>query len=413
MLVNRRTFLGGSLGVLAASRGGPAIAQNAPLKIGCVTTLSGAASILGKPQQMGMELFARKVNAAGGILGRKVEIVVRDDQSKPNVAVAAVRELAGDGVNIFAGVLASPVALAISGIAEELDIVFINAASHGNNLTHEDFHKNYFRVTDYSAMRIAAAARLMAERYPEVTRWGAILPDAEIGRSTIATFKARLPQFHRKLNNQDVTIDEPVVVKFGATDFRNAISTLLSSGADGVFIGVGGGDEVGFLQQAGQLGLSDRVKVFVSSGSDFQVAKALGKRIPKNYWNGHHWYFGAYEDVPVSVEVYKQYVAETGDKFPDGFIGMGYTAIAAVAAAARSNDFSTPALVKGLEGLTFDSVKGRLTIRAEDHQALCDVNYVQLTPDNSEMGWKVADYYKANGADFAGPATPGVAIRFD
>src|SRR3954467_6176263 len=124
MLVNRRTFLGGSLGALAASRGLPAIAQNAPLRIGCITPLSGAASILGKPQQMGMELFARKVNAAGGILGRKVEIVVRDDQSKPNVAVAAVRELAGDGVNVFAGVLASPVALAISGIAEELDSVF-------------------------------------------------------------------------------------------------------------------------------------------------------------------------------------------------------------------------------------------------------------------------------------------------
>ncbi len=399
---------------MAIARGFPAIAQNQPLRIACITTLSGAAGILGRPQRLGMELAARKLNAAGGILGRQVEIIVRDDQSRPNDAVAAMRELAGNGVKIFAGVLASPVALAMSGIAEELDSVFLNAASHGNNLTHEDFRKNYFRVTDYSAMRISAACRLMAERYPDVTKWGAIIPDAEIGRSTIATFRAGMPRYYRQLANKTVTIEEPVVVRFGATDFRNAISTLLSSGVDGIFVGVGGGDEVSFLQQAGQLGLSARVKVYVTSGSDFQVAKALGRRMPRNYWSGHHWYFGAYPNNAVSRAVFEQYVAETNDRWPDGFVGMGYTAIAGVAAAAaRVNDLGTASLIRGLEGLTFEAVKGNLTIRAEDHQALCDVNYVKLEPDESEMGWKVSDYYRVDGTDLAGPPTPGVPIRFE
>lgn len=413
MKTSRRTFLGGSLGALAAAQGKYAIAQSAPLRIGCITTLSGAAGILGKPQHFGMVLAAKKINESGGILGRQVEIVVRDDQSKPDTAVAAVRELAGSGIRIFAGVLASPVALAISGIAEELDSVFLNAASHGNNLTHENFRKNYFRVTDYSAMRIAAGSRLMAQRYPDVTKWGAIIPDAEIGRSTIATFKSALPKYHTQLNKKSVTINEPVVVKFGATDFRNAISTLMSSDIEGVFVGVGGGDEVSFMQQAGQLGLSKRIKAYVSSGSDFQVAKALGKRTPENYWNGHHWYFGAYKGDPVSDSVYNQYVAETGDKFPDGFVGMGHTAITAVAAAAaKAKDLSTAALINGLEGLTFDSVKGRMTIRAEDHQALCDVNYVKLAPADNEMGWTVVDFDKTNGAELAGAATPGKEIIF-
>lgn len=414
MVVSRRTLLGAAAGTLAIARGFPAIAQNAPLRIGCITTLSGAAGILGRPQRLGMELSARKLNAAGGILGRRIEIVVRDDQSRPNDAVAAVRELAGNGVRIFAGVLASPVALAISGIAEELDSVFLNAASHGNNLTHEDFRKNYFRVTDYSAMRISAACRLMAERHADVTKWGAIIPDAEIGRSTIATFRAGMPRYYRQIANKEVTIENPVVVRFGATDFRNAISTLLSANVDGIFVGVGGGDEVSFLQQAGQLGLSARTKVWVTSGSDFQVAKALGRRMPRNYWNGHHWYFGAYPDNPVSRAVFDDYVAETGDRWPDGFVGMGYTAIAGVAAAAaRANDLATPALIRGLEGLSFDAVKGRLTLRAEDHQALCDVNYIKLDPDETELGWKVSDFYKADGAELAGPATPGVPIRFE
>lgn len=414
MKISRRAFIGTSLGALAVSRGFPAFAQSGPIRIGCITTLSGAASILGKPQHLGMEIAAKKLNEAGGILGRQVEIVVRDDQSKPDIAVAAVRELAGEGVNIFAGVLASPVALAIGGIAEELDVVFLNAASHGNNLTHENFRKNYFRVSDYSAMRISAAARVMAEKYSDVTKWGAILPDAEIGRSTIATFRFAMPKYYGELNNKEVSIAEPVVVKFGATDFRNAISTLMSSDIEGVFIGVGGGDEVGFLQQAGQLGLSKKIKVYVSSGSDFQVAKALGKRTPENYWSGHHWYFGAYEDNPVSKALYDQYVAETGDKFPDGFVGMGHTAITAIAAAAaKAGDVSTGALIGALEGLTFDGVKGKMTLRAEDHQALCDVNYVKLGPDDSEAGWKVADFYKTDGTELAGPATPGTPIKFN
>jgi branched-chain amino acid transport system substrate-binding protein len=203
------------------------------------------------------------------------------------------------------------------------------------------------------------------------------------------------------------------VVKFGATDFRGAISSLLSSGVEGIIVGVGGGDEVGFVQQAGQLGLASRVKAFMASGSDFQVAKALGKHMPANYWSGHHWYFGAYADNPVSQALYQQYAAQTGDKFPDGFVGMGYTAISAVAAAAaRTGDLATASLIKGLEGLTFDSVKGKITIRPEDHQAMCDVNHVKLAPDEGDAGWKVADFKVSNGAEFAFPPTPGVPIKF-
>jgi branched-chain amino acid transport system substrate-binding protein len=413
MPLKRRRFVGASLGALAAMRGFPAIAQKAPIQIACITTLSGAAGILGKPQYLGVQLAAKRINEAGGILGRPVETIVRDDASNPNTAVAAVRELSGNGVRIFVGVLSSPVALAISGIAQELDIILVNAASHGNNLTHEDFRKNYFRVTDYSAMRMSAGSKLMAERYPDVTTWGGIIPDAEIGRSVIATARFAIPKYYREIAKKQVTFLDPAVVKFGATDFRSAISSLLSADVEGIVVGVGGGDEVGFVQQAGQLGLASRAKAFIASGSDFQVAKALGRHMPKNYWSGHHWYFGAYKDNPVSQNLREQYVAQTGDQWPDGFVGMGHTAVTSVAAAAaRAGDLSTASLIKGLEGLTFNSVKGDVTIRAEDHQALCDVNHVLLESDDTEMGWKVGDYKKSDGAEFAGPATPGVAIKF-
>lgn len=211
-----------------------------------------------------------------------------------------------------------------------------------------------------------------------------------------------------------MTIEEPVLVKFGATDFRNAIASLMSSDIEGLFIGVGGGDEIAFLQQAGQLGLSSRLKVMVNSGSELDVAKALGRRTPANYWTGCHWYFGAYPDNAMSQRLVKEAIAETKDEFPDGFVGSAYTAMTAIAEAAKvSGNLATPNMIKALEGLTFDTVKGKMRIRKEDHQAICDVNYANPEPDQSARGWSVKNVYKVSGEEFAGPPTPGSKIKFE
>ena len=412
MSTSRRTFLGASIGAIAASQGLPARSQNSPIRIGCITTLSGAAGILGKPQHQGMLLAAKRINESGGILGRQIEIIVRDDQSKPDVAVAAVRELAGSGVRIFAGVLASPVALAISGIAEELDSVFLNAASHGNNLTHENLRKNYFRLTDYSAMRISAGSRLMAERYPDVAKWGAIIPDAEIGRSTMATFRFAMPKYYMQLHKKAVTVNDPVVVNFGATDYRNAISTLLSSDIDGIFVGLGGGDEVGFLQQAGQLGLSSasgvcdvRQRFPGRQGARKADAGELLERTPLVFRR-----LCRQPDFRCALQAVCR---RNQRQIPRRVHRHGTHGLSAVAAAAaKAGDLPTKAMIGALEGLSFDTVKGKVTIRPEDHQAICDVNYVKLAPDQSEAGWTIADYYKADGAELAGPPTPGKEIEF-
>jgi branched-chain amino acid transport system substrate-binding protein len=410
MNISRRRFIAGATALSGLPM--PAIAQKAPIRIACISSFGGTYALFGDGHKRGTQIAAEMINQAGGINGRQIEIIVRDDQLKPDVGLAAARELAASGVHIFTCVLGSGVALALSGVMEELDSVFLNAASHGNNLTHEDFHPNYFRVTDYSAMRIGAGSHLMAQRYPEARTWGSIANDIEIGRSVIETYKVRLPQAYRELNKTDVEIKETVWVKFGAPDFRNEIARLMSQGVDGLLVGIAGTDETTFLQQAGQFGLAQRLKAIYTSGSEFVPAIALKDRTPKNYWSGFHWYYGAYPDNQVAKQVVESFRAKGWGRHPDGFVGMGHTTIMAIAAAMKAGaGESAKELVPALAGLKFDSVKGPITLRKEDHQALCDVNYALIGPAKNEDGWEVVDYARVDGTPFAGPPTPGVALK--
>ncbi|MBZ6078477.1 ABC transporter substrate-binding protein [Microvirga puerhi] len=414
MKINRREFMGGALGASAlAGFPMPAISQSAPIRIGCITSLVGGYSQFGQNHVRGMEIAAEAINAAGGVNGRKLEIVVRSDDLKPETAVAAARELAASGVRIFGGVNSSGVALALSGIMGELDSVLLTAAAHGNNLTHEDFRPNYFRVTDYSAMRIGAGSHLMAQRYPNVRVWGSISPDIQVGRSVVEVYNSRLPEAYRKLHNAEVQLKDTVWVKFGATDYRNEIARLISQGIEGLVIGVGGTDEATFLQQATQLGLASRLKAMYTTGSEFVAPMALKNRMPANFWSGFHWYYGAYRDNPIAKQVVETFRAKGYGQHPDGFIGMAHTVVLAIAAAMKNGaGDSSKELIPALEGLKFDTVKGPTTLRKEDHQALCDVNYALIGPANNQDGWEVIDSARIDGTPFAGDPTPGIALKF-
>lgn len=414
MRTTRRQFIGGALGATALSAFPlPAIGQSGPIRIGCITSLVGGYAAFGENHVRGANMAADAINAAGGIGGRNVEIVVRDDGLKPDIGIAAARELAADGVRIFVGGLASGVVLALNGIMGELDSVFLSAAAHGNNLTHEDFRPNYFRVTDYSAMRVGAGSQVMAQHYPSARVFGAIAPDAEIGRSVMEVVNHYLPKGYREMHNAEIEFRETLWTKFGATDYRNEIAKLLSQGVDALVVGLGGADETTFLQQAGQLGLTQKIQGFFTSGSEFLGAIALKNRTPANYWSGFHWYHGAYPDNPIAQQVVETFRSKGFGKHPDGFVGMAHTAVSAVAAAmGKGAGTSSKELIAALEGLTFESVKGPITLRKEDHQAICDVNYALLGPANNEDGWEVVDFARIDGSQFAGAPTPGQPLKF-
>jgi branched-chain amino acid transport system substrate-binding protein len=381
--------------------------------MGCITSLSGAQEIIGRPILIGGQIAAAQINARGGLLGKRIEIVERDDKADPTQALTVGRELIGSGVNLLFGIVTSPAALALTAITEPSNAVLTICAASSDKLNHEAFSTHTFRVCDQTYMRQHAQAKLAAERFPNVTKWGAIIPDVEYGRSALAAFSDGLAKYYPQNSGKTVTMADPVLTRFGASDFKTQISTLMSMDIDGLFNAVYGGDMITLLQQSRPYGLVKKLKAIFDSGAEFYIPKALGKNTPDTLWTAMHWYYGGYQDLPLGKALYDDYVAKTGDKYPIGFVNEGHSAVLAYAAAAsKAGTTESAAVVAAMAGMTFDTAKGLVTFRKEDHQAICDVNFVRFQTTDNEPGWKVAEFIRYGGADVIEPPTPGKPLAY-
>lgn len=414
--MNRRTVLAGiAAGSFLAASGLPmaARADEEPIRLGYVAPLSGAQEILGAPMLLGAQIAAAQINAAGGIDGRMIEIVARDDKATGPEAVKQAQGLIGEGVTLLFGAIQTAVALAIGPLLEPNDAVLISCAAIADSLTHESFVPNYFRVSDNSYMRYRALARVMAEHHPDVTTWAGIFPDAAYGHQSWDGFVDGLKEFYPSIAGKQVEILDPVLTKFGATDFKPQITTLMRSQATGLFNNTNGADAVTFLSQAATMGMGGKFQAFADGANEFNVPKALGKRMLPNFWAAMHWYYGGYQDNPVGKQLYEDYVARTGDKLPIGYVEQGHAAVLAYANAIRAAGSSAgPAVVKALEGMTFDTAKGKRTFRKEDHQAVLDVNFITFGVDDGEQGWTVSEFVRIPGEEVIEPPSPGAVLEF-
>lgn len=301
---SRRALLGAVAGAAAGGSLGQSIhaagaARPLSIRIACLTSLSGPQEVLGRSMLNGAQIAADQINAAGGALGRVIEIVEADIRTDPDRAVAMARALTDGGVNLLCGVVTSDAALALAPVLQSLGAVLITCAAASEKLTHEAFTANLFRVTDQTCMRNRAQARLMAERYPEVTNWSAIIPDNEYGRSAYAAFRDGLLESYPMVAKREVRLAEPIVAQFGATDFTAQLAMLKENEAEGLFVAVYGDDAVLLYRQARRAGLLRQVKVLANSANEFLVPLELGSMTPENLWLGMSWYFGGYRDLPM------------------------------------------------------------------------------------------------------------------
>ncbi|PSC02907.1 branched-chain amino acid ABC transporter substrate-binding protein [Alsobacter soli] len=414
-LTRRSVLAGGSaLGALAAAGAGPAFAQGgAPIRLGYVAPLSGAQEVLGAPMLLGAKIAVAQINKAGGVNGRMLEIVARDDKASGAEAVTQARDLFGQDVKLLFGAIQTASAMGMMPLLGEANATLISCAAISDGLTHESYVPNYFRISDNSYMRYRALARVMAERYPNVTTWAGVFPDAAYGFSAWDAFKDGLKTYYPSLAKKDVKILEPVLTKFGATDFKQQLTTLMQTPAEGLYNNTNGADAVTLLAQGASFGLSRKFKAVADGANEFNVPKALGKRMIPNFWTAMHWYFGGYADQPMGKQLYDDYVAATGDKFPLGYVEQGHAAVYAYANAIRkAGSTDAKAVVAAMEGMSFDTAKGKRTFRKEDHQAILDINFIEINPKDNELGWEVSNFVRVPGADVIEPPTPGQAVKF-
>lgn len=389
-----------------------AVAQDA-ITIGVVTPLSGPQQLIGNFVKIGAEIGADYVNAKGGIAGKQVRLEFRDDKANPSVGTVVTRELLGTGVNLHLGGIASPVALVMGPLMQQEGGVHLTCGAGTEKLNHENYNDHVFRIGDDPYSRNAGLVRHIVKSSPNIDTWGGIIPDHEYGRTTWAVFVDAMLRFYPEFTGRQPKIEQPILVPYGAGDYKSFISQAMRLPVKGIYTSVYGGDAVTLYKQAKPFGLFNKLEALLDSANEFLAARALGREVP-THWSGSHWYFKTNEGNPLSDNLYQEYVKRTGDKYPMGWAAEAQAAILAYKAAIEKTGGKTDAssVIAALKGLTFDSATGKRTIRAEDNQAIKNAELIKIAAsDKAESGFEVTDYVSVDGATIIEPAAPGKPMQ--
>lgn len=389
MTISRRRILQGAAaaaGVSAVGAPGLLLAQNQPIKIGVAYALSGPGQVNGDILLKGTQLAAAAYNKAGGLLGRQIELVVRDDKFTGAGSVAAARELSGLGINLMIGGSQTVTALALLPLLQEMKMLLQIPAAAGMAITHEAFSKNAFRTASNVYVLYGGLGKAMAERFPNVMKWQAIVPDSAFGRDAGRLWSSFLKQNHAKRNDKAFEVREMMLVGATQNDFRPQINTLMNSGVEGIFFAAVGSPELTFFQQARSVGLDKKLKCISEAGGD-AVAKSLGKDMPASFWGPVFWPYWVepYKSMKQGQQLYKDWVAMTKDPFPPSLINYAYKGAQSLfEGIKKAKSTETEAVIKAMEGLTWDSTEGPMRIRKEDHQGLGRIHIANFVASQKE-----------------------------
>jgi branched-chain amino acid transport system substrate-binding protein len=359
-----------------------AAAAESTIKIGFPMPLSGPAAVYGVPVTKGAEMAVQEINAKGGILGRKVELIERDSKASADEAVRLARELIiKDNVDFLVGTLTSAEAPAVSTIAKENKIVFIAPTSKTVQLTSpKNLHPYIFRLASNTDIDGRTGAAIMAE-WKNVKRVATIAPDYAYGRDAVAAFVEYI-----KKARPDIEIVDQQWPKLGQSDFTPFITAQMASRPDAIFCDVFGGDFVTLAKQAAPLGYFKAVENrLVDSGEVGTVdeALALGADYPYGIWANAYdpviWPVGEPPEHKAFIERLKAF---TKDKYGSGWAIMGYVSVNALAEGIKkAGSTKSDKVAQALLGLTFDTPLGKRSFNAKSHETEMGEFYGQMVKD--------------------------------
>ena len=385
----------------------PAFAQARPIRIGVITQLTGFAQIYGDANKAGTEIAAQRINAAGGVNGRPIELVFRDDKGSPDGTIAAYRDLAADGVKLFIAGPISGTVVALTPLFKGTDHILIAAGPNNLAITHELYNENTFRLQLTSIPVFAGLGTVVAQKVPEVRNWVAISSDQQANIDLSNIFMKSLKKAHAA-KGVEITIQPPALTKAGAGDFRSQISQIASSGATGILNSMVGSDSLTFYKQAKAFGLDQKIQAFVDVSADLRSMISIASATPKTVWTPTYWHAQG-DNNPVSQEVYTIASQRTGTPYPFGFIAFAHDAVVAIAQAAKTaNSVDTKPLIAALESGSPMGAAGPIVFRKADHTYTGQMTFIKFGADASvKDGIKVAEVVRMPSNEYMEPATPG------
>lgn len=355
-----------------------------PIKIALVHGMSGSSfEAFSKQAQTGFELgIEYATDGTGEVGGRKIEIILKDTQFKPDVARAVLAEAYGDDEVLLAvGATSSGVTKGMLPIAEEYEKILIVEPAVADSLTGPDSNRYIFKTSRNSSMDMQAQA--LALRPDETLHVATLAEDYAFGRDGIEAFKAAL-------DGSGATVVTEEYIPQGTTDFTAATERMFNAlkdkdGRKVIMIYVaGGGDPMGKIQ-----GMQpERYGIEISTGGHILPVLPTYKRVPG--MEGAIYYYYEAPDNPVNdwlVETHQ----ERFDGPPDFFTAGGMAAaMAVVKALETAEEMETEALITAMEGMSWDTPKGTMTFRPEDHQALQSMYHFKIKVDD-DVEWAIPE----------------------
>ena len=357
------------LGILLflAAPAAPAAAQGKPIRIGEINSYSGLATVYTFPYREGLLMAAKEINDAGGVLGRPIEFVFRDDKLKPDEAVKAARELVSqEKVDFLAGCISSGVGLAISAYAKDTKTLYFATHCQTSRLTWDDGHPYIAHTTNNVNQYVRAIAK-KASTFP-YKKWAHISPDYEYGHNVWDEFIGYLKEL-----KPDVEVSQQNWPKLGETDHSAYITALLQSGADAFISSVWGAQEIAFVKQARPFGLLQKIPFFSASVGNPDELEPLAKEAPVGAITpGFAWYDeGMQKRHPALMEWVNKFQTQA-KKPPTLGASWGYASAYIIAEAIRrAKSTDTDKVIAALgEGFDMQFPWGKVVMRGCDHQAI-------------------------------------------
>ncbi|MEA2977886.1 MAG: branched-chain amino acid transport system substrate-binding protein [Alphaproteobacteria bacterium] len=355
--------------LLCATAMGSALAAD-PIKIGVVTPLTGTYAGIGQQVRWGLELGTKEVNAAGGIMGRTVELTFEDEEANPSVAVQKAEKLFQVGkVDFLTGTVNSGSTLAVGQLAERAGKLISTTVSFADSITGDRCSPNVFRVNARAGQQSAALAAWLAKEKPKAKVFY-LGPDYEMGRSTVAAFKSDVDRVG------GASLGE-VFAPLDSKDYSQYFGQIRASKPEVLYTSVAGNDTVRLLTQLQEFGLLNNLTVVGASGTvTSQNVGAIGKAAEGFVTGVGYSTEIATPENKKFVDAFRAAYKADPDLYGADSYGLVYAYKAAVE---KAKSTETDKVRDALRGLKWQTPQGEKTIRAGDHQAIQTMYVVRVS----------------------------------
>lgn len=365
-------------------------AKAGPIKIGMIDTMSGPVAGVGTDGLRGALVAAAQINKSGGILGRRIQFVTKDEQLSPTATVKAMRDLHSAGVNLVFGFTSSADALAAQPLAKQLGMVMVAAHASATELRTSKYVSNFAAVANSDYQSRHAAPTFLKKYFPQVNTWNIYGYDYLTGHEGWNNFKDAM-----KAIEPSFQVNKETFIPLTATDLTPYITSglngLPSSAAQnqGAYVFLFGAGEVNLFKQGAPYNLGDRYKVILTQGGGYEaLADTLREHTPSS-WVGYDYSYKAF-NTKMNKQFVKDFEYAHDGRPPDAWAEQSYEAVYLLKAAIeKAHSTATAKVIATFPGLSFTGTQGTIVLNKTTHQAFVPMTFTHFQADpTSDTGWR-------------------------